>query len=363
MRYGKLFLTIALLLVGVPLFAQRSDLQVTGGLLGNPQSIYVVDLLTLSDQLPANRGIGKDILFIELTNKNEQNAYLHILFSKDGQQIAEGVWRSKTPVQRARLTNTNLSQSPYSKVITPFKIDKNEFERLAGNTSTSGNISAPTLLPNGLYVLECWLSFTPDDPAGSNHIFITFNITNPTGFISLIGPGNEVGTFIDEVFTPTPVFAWQGDAQRYRIRVWEKLAGQRTFDEVIGNNPHVDKEVFAPTFQYPVGGVRVLEPGKTYFWQVSSLTEVSGRGTPRGTESAPFVFRMADNLKDGKNPPYSVQLQRAKDLLLGFGIDADWLKDADFVSFSVEDGNVQSTSNNTDINALIDELKQLSAGQ
>lgn len=362
MGYRKFFIMIALLFIGQPVFAQRG-LQISGGVIGNPQVIYVADVLTLSGQLPAGRGVGKDLLYIELTNPTGLNAILNIRFSKDGRQIAEGAWQSRTVQSSVRLTNTNLSQSPYNKVITAFKIDENDFKALAGNTSGSGDVSAPTTLPNGLYVFECWLSSVSGNVSESNHIFITFNITNPSGFVSLIGPGNEPTMQLEEVFTSTPVFQWQGDGQRYRIKVWEKLDGQRTFTEVTGNNPHVDQEVFSPTFQYPVGGVRVLEPGKIYYWQVTSLTGVAGRDNPTGAQSTPFVFKMAEKLKDTKNPPYDVQLQRTKDILKDLGIDAPWLKDADFVSFTVEVKDGTGASNSTDINTLVDELKNLKSGQ
>lgn len=364
MGYRKLLIMVALLLLGQPLFAQ-GGLQVSGGVIGNPQAIYVADLLTLSGKLPSSRGVGKDIFFVELINSTGRNANLHVRFLKDGQEISEGAWQSRSPVSRVRLTNTNLLQSGYNKIVKRFEFTEDDLKRISGNISTSGDLSAPTLVPSGLYVLECWLGAVfqdgTEDPSNqSNHIFITFNVINPTGFVSLIAPGHEVGTVIDEVYTLTPVFAWQGDAQRYRIRVWEKLPGQRTFDEVRGNNPHADEEVFAPTFQYPVGAVRVLEPGKIYFWQVESVSDVAGRGSPSGTGSMPFVFKMADNLNDGT--PYNVQLRRAKDILLSLGINAKWLEDADFVSFSVE-GDGQGTTNSTDINSLVEELKNLESGQ
>ena len=58
---------------------------------------------------------------------------------------------------------------------------------------------------------------------------------------------------------------------RSRLSVFEKLPNQSSLEEAISGVPHLTSEVNTTSFLYPAGGVRPLEPGKTYVWFVEGI--------------------------------------------------------------------------------------------
>lgn len=191
-------------------------------------------------------------------------------------------------------------------------------------------------LPAGRYLMQVGYSEVPGmpgqepivaDPTADN----TFEITNPTS-VELIFPGASVSTNeVIEVPTLFPFFQWQSDVLpargNYRITVYEKLADEETVADVFSKPPVLDVSGYADSFlQYPSGSdftllqgnvngpARLLNAGRTYYWQVHS--DVS---TPSGTisvESDVFRFKISD-VASASDVNYEKQILSILQQLLG----------------------------------------------
>jgi len=124
-------------------------------------------------------------------------------------------------------------------------------------------------LPAGLYqfVVEVGLVNDVNPPRVSR---FSIDVTNPSS-VELLFPLDG-----DDGVNKFPLFQWRYDGERSRIAVYEKLPSQTSLEEAIAGTPQTIQEVRGLTFQYPQGGVRSLEQGKTYVWYVEGLVPESG---------------------------------------------------------------------------------------
>jgi hypothetical protein len=109
---------------------------------------------------------------------------------------------------------------------------------------------------------------------------------------------------------PFPLFQWIFDGTRSRLKVYERLPGQVTLEETASGVPILATEVATTGFQYPVSGVRVLEPGKTYVWHVEGLLRTSG-GSEQIIPSTLRSFTIAQGPGSASQPSMLDALERA----------------------------------------------------
>lgn len=138
-----------------------------------------------------------------------------------------------------------------------------------------------TRLPAGTYTLNIVVYKLQDGQRTAEKARgkIVFVLGNPSS-VELLFPTDgdpAVGQF--------PLFQWLYDGHLSRISVFERLPGQASLEEAIGGVPHIVQEVAGLSFQYPTGGVRTLQPGKTYVWFVDGLLRSAG-GTVQATRSS-----------------------------------------------------------------------------
>lgn len=145
-------------------------------------------------------------------------------------------------------------------------------------------------LPSGVYTFVLKI-VNYNNPEDSEEASSLFSVANPTS-VSLITPGGEPG---DEegIFTTYPQFQWESTADQFQLTVCEKLPEDASPDEVMNKLPHYQTIVDNQTFlEYPISGVRSLEPGHTYYWQVEALVSTSGGETE--IQSEIWGFTVAD---------------------------------------------------------------------
>jgi len=137
-------------------------------------------------------------------------------------------------------------------------------------------------------------------------------IQNSVDF-ELLQPGGPVGGG-DLSVSVTPAFRWDGPIdQRYRLIVVEDfgqsplslLQGAQSTEAVLGSGAAgsrllefemVDALIQGTSWQYPVSGVRPLQPGSRYFWQIFALIQ-----TATGVQERPSsIFEFT--VPDGGNP-------------------------------------------------------------
>lgn len=381
MKPFKFTLAAIALLIGSALGSEHASAQdglpriSSAIIIGNPSYVYIAEVAKLNPDRSFDAGTLKPELFeIKLNyprvTGREKPARLRIKFYKNGEFLTEGTSQPvPAPVtENERLTNNNINNSRFR--LGGFSLDEDQMRKLvAGTEGSVGGISLPTALPAATYTFE--VAFFNDDFTDTRIIPMT--VTNPTGYVSLLAPGTAPASSVEEVLTFTPVFQWQSEGQSnavtYKLRVWEALPAQRTYNEVVNNTPHFEQIVNGSSFQYPAANARALRAGYTYYWVIESDVTAWGRGDKNKVQSVPYVFRVAGAASTSDDATSAATRQKLtnelKELLRSkYNFNPDWLEKADFVSFSGNFGTggadnqpLGSVANNTDVKTLVSQLK------
>lgn len=130
-------------------------------------------------------------------------------------------------------------------------------------------------LPAGVYTINVDVTKVekgrPSGQIGKGKI--VFVLRNPSR-VELLFPIDG-----DRAVSPFPLFQWLFDGSASTLYVFEKLPGQQSLEEVASGVPILKEQVAATYFQYPSGGVRALQPGKTYVWYVAGRALSAGGGS------------------------------------------------------------------------------------
>lgn len=119
-------------------------------------------------------------------------------------------------------------------------------------------------------------------------------LTNPFD-IRLVSPDGTPGN-PTQMTTTTPLLTWLSSANQFLLKVCEKTVEGSDPESVMMSRPHYETEPSAPltaqSFLYPASGVRSLEPGHTYYWQVTSLVQTSGGIQEYPSQIGAFTLQM-----------------------------------------------------------------------
>ncbi len=150
------------------------------------------------------------------------------------------------------------------------------------------------------------------DPNLDDNVIV---VTNPT-YVQPLFPGNRADSGTPpQIGTTVPYFQWESDANIFNLYVYEKMESDRTLEDVFSHDPILHLEGYPnKIFQYPldttpltflnnrgeevgrsVGPIRLLEPGKTYYWVVEAVIPTAGE--PLYLKSEVYQFRIF-NLND-----------------------------------------------------------------
>ncbi len=128
------------------------------------------------------------------------------------------------------------------------------------------------LLPPGVYNYYITV-YANDSLIGQDEgINVTTNILTA---IDLIGPGSPLGEQPTTIFSPTPYFQWFSSATSFDLALYEVMEGQYSPDEIISNLPEFEETGLGTTQLLYPGYAEILEPGKTYAWQVKAYFDGS----------------------------------------------------------------------------------------
>jgi hypothetical protein len=127
------------------------------------------------------------------------------------------------------------------------------------------------VMPAGLYTFHVEVEdVSTTNPLAPGTTDFAITLTNPTT-MELLFPSDG-----DDMVSPLPLFQWMFDGQRSHIAVFEKLPGQSTLEEATTGDTVLSRDINQTVFQYPSGGVRSLQPGKTYVWFVEGYVGAAG---------------------------------------------------------------------------------------
>ncbi len=204
--------------------------------------------------------------------------------------------------QNIRITNRNLFSAAQQFSLQDYEI-----------TSAGGDLSSQLLstgrLPADTYFFVFNL-LNADNGTEFGQTIVRFNLTNPR-LIELISPGDSGNSSeLPQVFSIYPLFRWESDMSAFKLIIAEKLPDAQddlSPEEILqqriifkrtlridGSRPGMFAEAeTVPTtmYQYPIAGARMLEEGKTYYWQVIGLVATSG--APEEIASEIYKFQIA----------------------------------------------------------------------
>ncbi len=157
------------------------------------------------------------------------------------------------------ITNLDLGKTV---LIVTYNVNSEARRRIEETALPSGAI------PAGSYTFR--VRVTPIGGGSSGEGTFTMNPSNPSS-VELLSPVDG-----DQFVDTFPLFQWLYDGTRSRISIFEQLPGQSSLEETASGVPHLSATVETRSFQYPGGGVRALQSGKTYAWFVEGLAAASG---------------------------------------------------------------------------------------
>ena len=366
-------------LMALPKSAYGQDFEVDLSLF-NPGAVVLpvgeLDLL--------NTGLTQPLFDVEVRSLSSAavNARLELKILKDGVQIikAESNVVEFPGNYTLNTTNTQLNQG----IIVPnSQGEPQELElRIRDNNINYSAVSnleqalqTTGFLPAGQYNFVLTLIRATDgvrinDINPDNNILY---ISNPTSIILQFPGRSTAESEIEEVNTIFPFFQWYADAVaggiRYNIYVYEKLPEHRTIQDVLNYTPILQVENYGLNFfQYPtdsdpslpsgniVGAVRLLQPGKIYYWTVEMVVPTSTSTIV--IPSDVFRFRVAESVQNVVFTPQIIIFLRQ---ILG--------PENEGVLQSIIDGGFEPTGKITldgseiDISQLLIMLSQLQSGR
>ncbi|MDX2129848.1 MAG: hypothetical protein SFU91_12515 [Chloroherpetonaceae bacterium] len=351
---SSMVLVAFVLLVGTS-FAQQ--LTINASFAGNPQVVFISEMMVLAENAESQRPLSRPLFTVSITNPTAtpKSVYLRMRFSYNGRELG-GVGRSSNftvPSGTTVLDANRFSSAPYK--LRGFKFGQSDFQSLSGSGSSTN--FPTTILPAGSYVL-LWTLVDASTNTDIQETQAAMTLTNPTGFVQLIGPGVPVGTSKarnaeNTIQKGRNVFNWTSDATGgFRIKIWEDPRGTGNFTDVINTNPIVDTKTSNPTYDYTGSGGRELQEGKMYFWQVTAeVVSLTQSYTVSSTPNFFYVGSMSGN-------ETATGIDELKRLLKDkYSVSAPWLDESSFVSFS---GMVDGAGilNSNDLNFLINILKR-----
>jgi hypothetical protein len=160
---------------------------------------------------------------------------------------------------------------------------------LYGSDKTASDINLGDPIPSGTYTFSIIFK-------GKTEKTASFNLSNPSGYVQLIGPGSEFqDQDPDVIYTKTPVIRWIGDAPDYRVTVVEVGSNDKSIDELKTKTPSFQITTKSNTVQVPASGNGLISPlkvGKVYAILLESQINTLGSTKPIGKIATPIWFKV-----------------------------------------------------------------------
>ena len=262
---------LIILVVIVVVIPVHSQIMVSSGTFHDEISIFFLNDLNLS-------GMGQSplLFYLDITNSysEEKTIVLNLRMVYEGVLITTTeLLQGQTgpivlPPGTMRITNQNLfsDSDPYR--LLSYDLDTEATDKLIDQLLASGK------LPTGDYRFIITIAYA-DGSGVIEETDLNYSILN-TETVDLLSPGNMVTEGeIGQIYTTMPLFRWESDALKFRIKVCEKLETNASPEDVMNNEPRLLSEVESSFFQYPATGAFMLEEGKTYFWQIWAMVNTS----------------------------------------------------------------------------------------
>ena len=289
---ASLFLSAVFLLFNVPAFSQLPQLHVTA-------SHADVSQLTVGDIDFQNFGSQHWFFTLNVDGTPNQNVrlFLRIDVALPSAFYGDAVTMETEPFTTPRsISNLDIGKNG------TIRTEPGSFHYSNEAKDAVQSLALATgRLPVGTYTFNIKVE-NVDVPLVADSTQVVLTLQN-FSTIELLNPQDE-GT----VSSPFPLFQWQYDGDKVELLVYEKLPQNQSKEDALSGTPYLDVHSGDPglpvgvhTFQYPTGGVRALEDGKTYVWTIRSIQSGSG-GSDAGSNSQVWEFTVASSGEAPNNP-------------------------------------------------------------
>jgi len=235
---------------------------------------------------------GASIFSVTLTNSSGSTEPCDLTLTMRSEnlgELAEG--HTNTFTLRGPSSTTLSSQNLFSKTH-EYRLEDYSIAR-AGD-ELKNRILTTGKLPSDIYYFRFTLRQLRT--GYSSQAEISLRVDNPNT-LDMLAPGSRAGSDDPvQVFTTLPMFRWDSNLAKFRLRIAEKLPElhkNASPEEIMNDRVRFDRtfqlnrdlsagsaaglEVIASTaYQYPATGAWPLERGKTYYWQITGLGPSSG---------------------------------------------------------------------------------------
>lgn len=157
----------------------------------------------------------------------------------------------------------------------PYKL--NNYEVGSTAEATKQKLMQTGYFPSDTYVIRLEISQADAQKTLLAADEFSVVLTNPFE-IFLVLPAGDPGFPALQSGT-TPLFTWKSTASQFLLKVCEQTGSGSDPESIMQSRPHYETDRSSPlpsqSFLYPSSGVRPLEPGHTYYWQVTTLVQTS----------------------------------------------------------------------------------------
>lgn len=204
------------------------------------------------------------------------------------------------PENQLLVTNQNLFSAAQQFSLQDYQID-NAGRDLKTDILATGRLPSDTyifrfeLLQNGVLIAQEEIRFILNNPRT----------------LDLISPGTVANSPEEGlVYSAYPLFRWESDIPTFKLVIAEQLPDaqddlspeevmqqrivyEETFSvqsNMLASTQAVGRVLPSTLFQYPVGGARMLESGKTYYWQMIGIVKSSSEFLEIPSEICKFTI-------------------------------------------------------------------------
>lgn len=268
---------------------------------GNVDVIKIGDLIKLA---PGQGSSNSRILYSAVfTNKTNQPIYIkagQLKFYGTYNGVNLGItlenknlikFEANQSVQQSSNTITNSKWIEFG-LSKGSEVDINTIAKAFGKKASDFTTASP--VPSGEYTFYIALGDIITRSA-------TLNLTNVESNVTLIGPGDELGSDIPEIDDKQPLITWTGGSPTYDVVVVEKTETENSLGDLLSKVPNFRDQTQGTSLKYPSAGVKPLQPGKVYVVAVASIVKDFGSTTPVRKWSTPFIFKIREQQTGGQS--------------------------------------------------------------
>lgn len=231
----------------------------------NNLQVFFLQDLNVSGQAPAAE------MFRATIQSDEPSQMCRLVFSMRTAQME--IFNSSTDIFSLNPGSVQLTNLDLTAVGSPYRLVNFSSNSVA--QSVEDQLLQNGYFPAASYYLRLELWSSAQSLLAADEVAAV--ITNPFTTMLLSPVGTPESPAL--ISGMQPVFTWSSDATQFLITICEKTTDAQDPESVMQSRPTYKSDPSSPltgkSFSYPAAGMKPLEPGHTYYWQVTALVQTT----------------------------------------------------------------------------------------